>query len=134
MEMVMVTLPKHVDKALQEFLDHEVVRLEDAPSFRYEDEHIQEVKRLRHAFEGGIRVPVVVINMAENAAPNVVYPENARQILIDWNEIERASSTLLIEKLVDEIQTVPGLEESDSVQNLLTELRERIHALKQEEG
>jgi hypothetical protein len=134
MKMVTITLPQHVDEALQRFLDHEVVRVEDAPSGRYEEEHLREVKRLRHAFEGGFREPVVVITVPQNGRPEISYPDNARQILVDWSEIESSSSLTLVEKLVDEIKGLPGLDGSDGLQDLLGDLQEKVIELKQKQS
>jgi predicted Zn-dependent protease with MMP-like domain len=129
MRMVTVTLPKHVDDALQQFLDHEVVRVEDAPPNRYEDEHLQEVKRLRHAYEGGSRVAIVVVNIPESGSAEVLYPDDAREVIVDWNEIESTSSAFLVEKLIEEIERLAGLDESRRLKKTLTQLQERLQSL-----
>jgi hypothetical protein len=128
--MVAITLPQHVDEALQRFLDHEVVRVEDAPPGRYEEEHLREIKRLRHAFEGGSREPLIVLNIQSNGRPEVAYPDNARQITIDWSEIESSSSLTLVEKLIEELKALPGLDGSAGLQDLLGDLQEKLIELK----
>jgi hypothetical protein len=130
MKMVSITLPEHVDEAIQRFLDHEVVRVEDAPPGRYDDEHLREVKRLRHAYEGGSRAPSVVVNVPQDGAIRVVHPENVKEILVEWHEIENTGSLFFVEKLVEEIQSLPGLEENRDLQELLADLKERVIALK----
>jgi hypothetical protein len=131
MKMVTVTLPKRVDDAIQNFLDHEVVRIEDAPPGRYEDDHLLDVKRLRHAYEGGTREPTVVLTTPVQGATSVAYPENTKVIHIDWNEIERTSSLTLVEKLVEDIESLPGLDESTELKEILGDLKEHIISLKQ---
>ncbi|TVR70634.1 MAG: hypothetical protein EA415_12620 [Sphaerobacteraceae bacterium] len=131
MKMVNITLPKHVDDALQQFLDHEVVRVEDAPPSRYEEDHLLKVKRLRHAYEGGSREPAVVLTTPVQGATHLIYPENTKVIHVDWNDIERASSLTLVEKLVEDIENLPGLDSSHELKELLGDLREHIISLKQ---
>jgi hypothetical protein len=131
MEMVTVTLPRRVDDALQQFLDHEVVRIEDAPPSRYEDDHLFEVKRLRHAYEGGFRELTAVLETPVQGATQLVYPENSRTIHIDWNEIEESSSLTLVEKLAEDIERLPGLDSSDELLKILGDLKEHIISLKQ---
>jgi hypothetical protein len=133
MEIVTVTLPRHVDEALQRFLDHEVVRVEDAPPGRYDDDHLQEVKRLRHAYEAGSRLPVVVINLSRNGSASVLHPENARAIVVDWNEIEQTSNPLLVQELVEEIRNLRGLEDNPSAQVTLARLTERLETLAEDD-
>jgi hypothetical protein len=134
MKMVTITLPQHVDEALQKFLDHEVVRVEDAPPGRYDEEHLKEVKRLRHAFEGGFREPLIVISAAQNARPEVSYPDNARQILVDWSEIQASGSITLVEKLIEDLKGLPGLDDSKGLQDVLGDLQEKLIELKQRES
>jgi hypothetical protein len=130
MKMVTITLPQHVDEAIQRFMDHEVVRVEDAPPGRYDDDHLREVKRLRHAFEGGFREPTVVLNVSAQGRPEVVYPDNAKQITVDWSEIEANGSLTLVEKLVEEIQSLPGLDGSEGLQEILGDLKEKVIEIK----
>jgi hypothetical protein len=132
MKMVTVTLPKRVDDGLQRFLDHEVVRVEDAPPGRYEDEHLLEVKRLRHAYEGGSRELTVVLTTPSQGSTNVVYPENTKAIHVDWNEVERTSSLTLVAKLIEEIESLPGLDSSNELQDILGDQKEHIITLKHE--
>jgi hypothetical protein len=132
-EFVTVSLPKHVDEALQRFLDHEVVRVEDAPPGRYDDDHLQEVKRLRHAYEAGSRLPGVVVNLSPDGTASVLHPENARAIVVDWREIEKSSNPFLVEKLAEEIRNLRGTEENPSVQVTLARLTEHLETLAKDE-
>jgi hypothetical protein len=131
MKMVNIALPRHVDDSIQRFLDHEVVRIEDAPPGRYDEDHLREVKRLRHAYEGGSREPVVVINIPSQGTPSVVHPDNVKEIFVDWTEIENTTNLFLVEKLADEIESLPGLDENSRLKDILGDLKEQIIALKQ---